>query len=69
MLRYDSRMEKVVASTALKGPQHDLAYWLTRPPQKRLDAVEVLRQQYFALRPDLEQRLQRVCRVTQLHES
>jgi hypothetical protein len=45
----------------------DLAYWLARPMAERIAAVELLRQQAFgASAPsDAEQRLQRVCRVTQ----
>lgn len=64
--RYDSFMEKTIKRTTLKGSQSDREYWRSRSPQERLDAVEILRQQYFALRPNVEQRLQRVCRVTQL---
>ena len=44
----------------------DLAYWLKQPVPARLAAVEVLRQDYLRTLPDAEQRLQRVCRVTQL---
>jgi hypothetical protein len=45
----------------------DLAYWLSRPMAERIAAVEVLRQQAFGAKaePDVEQRLQRVCRVAQ----
>jgi len=48
------------------GPSGDLAYWLSQSVQARLDAVEVLRQDYLRLLPDAEQRLQRVCRITRL---
>lgn len=45
----------------------DLAYWLSRPMAERIAAVEVLRQQAFGGKAphDAEQRLQRVCRITQ----
>ena len=58
-------MEKVIVRTSMKSPQRDRAYWLSRSPEERFAAVEQLRQQ--AARPDAEQGLQRVCRVTQLH--
>ena len=66
-MRYYSFMEKVAKITGLKAPSLDRAYWLARSPQERLAAVEELRQQYLASRHRVEQRLQRVCRVTQLH--
>jgi hypothetical protein len=48
----------------------DLAYWLAQPVQARIEAVEVLRQQYHSQDTQgqayADTRLQRVCRVTQL---
>jgi hypothetical protein len=46
----------------------DLRWWLSRSAAERIAAVETLRQQYIAERFDVEPRLQRVCRVTRLHE-
>jgi hypothetical protein len=61
-------MERVVNKMP-RGTQAaaDLAYWLSRPMAERIAAVEVLRQQAFGAKApgDAEQRLQRVCRVTQ----
>ncbi|MCA0363918.1 MAG: toxin secretion, membrane fusion protein [Bacteroidetes bacterium] len=37
-------------------------YWLTQSPQKRLEAIEFLRQQYHGA----QSRLQRVYRITKL---
>ena len=72
IVRDNEPMEHVVTKTHLhQGPSAaaaDLAYWLTQPVQARLAAVEVLRQQYIQTLPDAEQRLQRVCRVTQLKQ-
>ena len=59
-------MEKVVTRTTLRGAQSDLAYWLSRPVEERIAAVESLRRDALAARPEAEPRLQRVCRVTQL---
>lgn len=42
--------------------QEDLAYWLSRPPEERIAAVEFLRRQYYGNTA----RLQRVARVMQL---
>ncbi|MEQ1804247.1 MAG: hypothetical protein ABL900_02635 [Burkholderiaceae bacterium] len=62
-----SFMEKTVVRTSLKAASRDRAYWLTRSVEERIAAVEILRQQALAAHADAEQRLQRVCRVTQLH--
>jgi hypothetical protein len=57
-------MERIVRVTKLKEPPSDRAYWSEQPVEKRLEAVEFLRQQYMG--PTYaEQRLQRVCRVAQ----
>ncbi len=42
-------------------PQRDLEYWLSRSPEERLAAVELLRRQYHGRLP----RLRRVARVLQ----
>jgi hypothetical protein len=63
-------MERV--ATIVKRQQqaeHDLAYWLAQPMSARIAAVEVLRQQAWQQAakdgnlPDVEPRLQRVCRI------
>jgi hypothetical protein len=59
-------MDKVIHRTTLRAAPSDLAYWLSRPVEERIAAVEKLRSDALAGRPDAEQRLQRVCRVTQL---
>ena len=61
-------MEKVIARTALHAPSRDREYWMSRPPEERIAAVEELRQQWIAQHPEVETRLQRVCRIVQLHE-
>ncbi|MCA3217270.1 MAG: hypothetical protein ING59_01670 [Burkholderiales bacterium] len=59
-------MERVIVRTTLCDAPSDLGYWLSRPVEERIAAVEKLRSDAMAGRPDAEQRLQRVCRVTQL---
>ncbi len=56
-------MEKVLRITSLKEKNSDFAYWSTKSFQERLEAIEILRQQYFSLKKDVQPRLQRVCRV------
>ena len=61
-------MERVVTKVhRSEEAAADLAYWLSRPMAERIAAVEELRQQAFVnqVPADAEQRLQRVCRVTQ----
>ena len=63
-------MEKTVhianrKDLAAKG-NADLRYWLSRPVAERIAAVETLRQQFIAEQCNVEPRLQRVYRVTQL---
>jgi hypothetical protein len=56
-------MEKVVSRHPLKAQPRDTEYWLTRPVEERLEAVEVLRQDWLAANPNVIQRLQRIYRV------
>jgi hypothetical protein len=58
-------MIKTAVVTTLHAKSTDRAYWLSRPIEERIAAVEFLRQQLFEARPDAEQGLQRVCRITQ----
>jgi hypothetical protein len=60
-------MQKVVTRTTLKTASKDVRYWLSRPVEERFAALEALRLQAMPPGSDAEQRLQRVCRVTQLH--
>ncbi|MFZ1686183.1 MAG: hypothetical protein WAU70_02105 [Flavobacteriales bacterium] len=43
---------------------NDSAFWRSRPATERLEALEMLRQQYIR-HINAEQRLQRVCRVVE----
>jgi hypothetical protein len=57
-------IQKVVAKYELNDPdaaRRDLEYWLSRPPEERVEAVEILRRQFYG-NPG---RLQRVARVIQ----
>jgi len=57
-------IKKVVTRRALDDPSAaaaDLAYWLSRPPEERIEALERLRRQFYGN----SARLQRVARVIQ----
>lgn len=45
----------------LLSPEADLAYWLSKSPQERIEAVEILRRQFHGSTA----RLQRVVKVIQ----
>lgn len=62
-------IRKVVKVTTNKTQASDYQYWITRPAQERLDAIELLRQSYMSFHSDVSQRLQRVYRVTQQKQS
>ena len=56
-------MKKVVIKRKLgdSSLRDDLAYWLNRPPDERISAVEILRRQYYGS----SERLQRVSRIVE----
>ncbi len=56
-------MKKVVTKRKLEDSSQldDLVYWLNRPPEERISAVEILRRQYYGS----SERLQRVSRVVE----
>lgn len=60
-----AEMEKVVRIMDVRETSDDAAHWRTRSMQERLAAAEALRQQYLSLVTHAQQRLQRVCRVTE----
>ena len=56
-------IEKVVRIIDMKDDRGDLDYWLTKSPAERIDAIEILREQYMRFTGNVQQGLQRVCRV------
>jgi hypothetical protein len=64
-----AKIDKTAFSTASLGePSNDLAYWLSKTPEERWEAIELLRQIHFGYDPSTT-RLQRVFEITQLGES
>ena len=56
-------IEKVITIASLDEDtsQQDLAYWLNRPSEERLAAVELLRERVF----DLPQRIERILEIAE----
>ena len=58
------KIEKVVRKSNLNNPEstkEDLSYWMSRPTEERVAAVDYLREQYYGS----TERLQRIARVIQ----
>lgn len=56
-------MEKALKITSIKDKQSDFLYWQTKSYQERLQAIELLREQYINFKKDVQSGLQRVCRI------
>ncbi len=56
-------MEKALKIVSLHERHNDYEYWISKPVSDRIDAIEILRNQYIQFRKNVEPRLQRVCRV------
>jgi hypothetical protein len=56
-------IEKVITIASLDEDtsQQDLAFWLSRPSEERLAAVELLRERVF----DLPQRIERILEIAE----
>lgn len=50
----------IVKKLKLKDQDSDLNYWLSQPPEKRLEALEEIRQEYNKCKYVSEQGFQRV---------
>ena len=48
----------------LKDRNTDFRFWQTQTELQRLEAIEILRQQYINFRKDAQQGFQRVYRIT-----
>lgn len=55
-------MEKTLSIFLLHNQPNDYKYWISRPVSERIDAIEILRNQYIKLK-GIEPRIQKVCRV------
>ena len=58
-------MEKVVRIINIKDDKGDREYWMSKSPAERIDAIEILREQYVRFKGDVQQGLQRIYRVVE----
>ena len=56
-------MNKNLKIVHLKDKNTDFLYWKSKSEIERLQAIEILRQQYLNYKQDVQPRLQRVYRV------
>jgi hypothetical protein len=62
-------MEKIVHKTTQKQQVRDFQYWQQQPPQKRLEALEQIRQEYHQYKYNAQPRLQRIYTVIEQKSS
>jgi hypothetical protein len=62
-------MEKSLKIVHLKDKNSDFRYWSSKTEIERLEAVEMLRQQYINYKHDVQSRLQRVYRIINQKQS
>ena len=62
-LRRNGQMALVVNRVDLHERDTELRYWLSRDPEERIAAVEIIRQRIFGGADETRQGLQRVCRI------
>ncbi|WP_420266829.1 hypothetical protein [Candidatus Magnetominusculus dajiuhuensis] len=60
IIRAVERIKKHVKVVPLGAAASDCQYWRSRPMSERLEAIEMLRKQYYG---DITPGLQRVCRI------
>ena len=56
-------MERALKITTNKDKKSDSIFWAGKTFVERLEAIEFLRNQYFSLNKNVQQRFQRVCRI------
>ncbi len=56
-------IDKVITKVPLEGQSNDLSFWLSKTPQERIAALELIRHEYNRGKYGPDIRLQRVCRV------
>ncbi len=53
-------MEKIVTKISLKQKSSDFQYWQQQTPQKRIETLEQIRQEYHQYKYNAQPRLQRI---------
>jgi hypothetical protein len=62
-------MEKIVKIKYKNDKDSNLEYWLSKTPEERLQAVEILREQYIKTLSEDERRLKRILKVIEREKS
>jgi len=62
-------MEKIITKTTIKQQTSDFHYWQQQTPQKRLETLEQIRQEFHQYRYNAQPRLQRVYAIIKLQPS
>ncbi len=62
-------MEKVITRTNIKQQLSDFQYWQQQTPQKRLETLEQIRQEYHQYKYNAQPRLQRIYTIIQRQPS
>ncbi|MBS3945876.1 MAG: hypothetical protein KGZ42_10285 [Melioribacter sp.] len=63
-------MEKVVRKISLKDKRnYDLEYWLSKTPEERIYAIELLRKQLYEKNDGSAPRLQRILKIIKRKQS
>ena len=62
-------MDKILKIVQLKDKSTDLIYWRSKSEIERLEAVEILRQQYINFKKNVQPGLQRVCSIINQKQS
>jgi len=62
-------VQKTLKIVSLSDKQSDYEFWLTQSIEKRLETLEMLRQQYINWKYDTQQRFQRVYKIIELSQS
>ena len=67
-------MERILKIRSNKEGNSDYQYWLSKPYQERIEAIELLRLQYLQIMGDnksqnVQPRLQRIYSITQQKQS
>jgi len=60
-------MEKVITKVSIKQQTSDFQYWQQQTPQKRLETLEQIRQEFHQYRYNVQPRLQRVYTIIKRH--
>lgn len=56
-------MKKVISVIKKSDDGNDFKFWQSKSYQERIDAIEILRSQYFQMKKNVQQGLQRVYTV------